>query len=235
MIRLSATKIKTFSTCNRQYYYKYFDRLPTGVSGRALLGRCVHKAIELGFQGQDPMSVYNQYWIEGVPTVTSNDNMGKLYNEGLKMVDLYDFNQIPPLEMELGFELPFPNREEPVVLIQGFFDQILRGDVLVDLKTGLRRPKPSVLKYSTQFVLYAWAYRELYGKLPKIYWHHLRTGDKILADIGEEQIASLFPIIMGLKAQLTYADQIEQYPRNVDDMVCGMCSFRGPCLGEEEE
>ncbi len=234
MIKLSATKIKTFSTCQRQFFHKYHDKLPTGTSGRSLLGRCVHKAIELGFQGQDPMGVYNEYWIEGVPTVTSNDNLGKLYNEGLKMVDLYDFTQIAPLEMELGFELPYPNRDEPLVIMQGYFDQILRGNILVDLKTGLRKPKQGVLKYNPQFIIYAWAFRELYGVMPKIYWHHLRTGEKLLADVAEEQINSLDPIVRGLKAQVEYTSEIEHYPRNVDDMVCGMCSFRGPCLGSEE-
>jgi len=232
MIRLSASKIKTFTSCQRQYYHRYIDRLPTGTNGRALLGRCVHKAIELGFQGQEPFEVYNREWIEGLPQVTGKDNMQKLYNEGLKMLDLYDFNQIPPLEMELGFELPFPNREEPLVLMQGYFDQVLKGDILIDLKTGLRRPKLGVLRYNPQFIIYYWAYHQLYGVYPKIYWHHLRTGEKFLADITEDQVASLVPIVRGFKAQVEYTDAIENYHRNTDS--CDYCPFRGPCLGRDD-
>lgn len=233
MTKLSATKIKTYSSCQRQYFHKYFDRLPTGTSGRALLGRCVHKAIELGFQARDPFQVFNEYWIAGLAEVTSNDNMQKLYNEGLKMLDIYDFNQIPPLEMELGFELPFPNRENPIIVMQGYFDQVLQNDIVVDLKTALRRPKIGVLRYSAQFVIYYWAYGQLYGTYPKIYWHHLRTGEKFQVDISEDQIQALIPVVRGLKAQLEYASDMEQYHRNPGS-ECDYCPFRGPCLGRED-
>lgn len=233
MIRLSATKVKTFQSCNRQFFFKYFDRLPTGMSGRALLGRAVHKAIELGFQGQEPFQVFNEYWRAGLPDVTSNDNMQKLYNEGLKMLDLYDFNQIPPLEMELGFELPFPSRDDPIVLMQGYFDQILQGDIVVDLKTALRRPKIGVLRYSAQFVIYYWAYKQLYGVYPKIYWHHLRTGEKFQVDVAEDQIEALVPVARGLKAQLEYTDDIEHYVRNPGS-ECDYCAYRAICLGRED-
>lgn len=231
MIKISASKIKTFSSCERQFFYRYIDRVPTGVGGRALLGRCVHKAIELGFQGRDPFEVYNEEWMRGVKEVTGTDNMQKLYNEGLKMLDIYDFDQIPPVEMELGFELPFPNRDNPAVLIQGYIDQIFPGGVLVDMKTSVKRPQISALKYSPQFVLYAWAFRELYGKLPKVYWHHLRTGEKFLADVQEDQIKSIIPIVKGLEAQIKYADEIEQYHRNVG-FECSFCPFSDICLGD---
>jgi hypothetical protein len=89
------------------------------------------------------------------------------------------------------------------------------------------------LKYNVQFVLYAWAYRELYNKLPKVYWHHLRTGEKFLADIGEDEIQSIIAPISGLKAQLSYADQMEQYHRNVG-FECDMCPYRGICLGRDD-
>lgn len=195
-----------------------------------MLGRAVHKAIELGFQAQDPFDVFNQYWLSESKTVTDNSNLGKLYNEGIKMIDLYDFNQAPPIEMELGFNLPFPNAENPICNVVGYFDQVFASDKLVDMKTSVQRPKLNVLRFNVQFVIYAWAYEKLYGKLPKIYWHHLRTGELFLADIDAEQIKSIEPIIRGLVAHTDYTQEIEHYHRNVG-LECNFCSFAEICLG----
>lgn len=233
MQTLSASKIKTYQSCNRQFFYRYIDKIPSGVSGRALLGRAIHKAIELGFQGQGPFTVFNEYWLAGMKQVTGNENLQKIYNEGLKMLDLYNFNQAPPLESELGFTLPYPNAEEPIVMMNGYFDQVYANSV-IDMKTSLRRPKESVLKYSPQFIIYAWAFQQLYGKIPKIYWHHLRTGEKFLADITQDQIDSFVPNVRTFAAHLRYTEEMEHYHRNVGT-ECDLCSYRGVCLGEGEE
>lgn len=233
MITISASKIKTFTECSRKYYYHYIDRIPEPVGGRALLGRCVHKAIELGFQGQDALSVYNEYWLRGASEVQDNSNLTKLYNEGLQMVDKYNFHQAPPIEMELGFNLPFPNEKEPLCYVQGYIDQIFQHGVIVDLKTGLRRPKAGVLDNMPQFVLYGWAYSQLYGELPRhIYWEHLRTAERIEAHISLEAVEDVYDNAEELIERLQQTQDARKYTKNVGSS-CDYCAYRGPCLGKE--
>jgi CRISPR/Cas system-associated exonuclease Cas4 (RecB family) len=235
MITISASKVKTFTTCQRQYYYRYFERLQSPVTGRALLGRCVHKAVELGFQGQEPIGVFSDHWSSGVSEVQDNSNLSKLYNEGLTMVSKYNFDQVPPLEMELGFTLPFPNADHPICYVNGYIDQIFPNHVVVDLKTGLRRPKQSVLNNMPQFILYAWAYLQLYGKIPRVYWEHLRTAERLEAEITPEAVHDMEFLARAVVGKVEGTRNIEDYFKNVSDNTCGQCDYRDICLSEERQ
>ena len=233
MIKMSATKVKTVQSCKRQYYYKYIERLETKPNARAVLGRCIHKAIELGFQGEDPFQVYAQQWAEQSQEVEDRRGFAKIYDEGLKMLVLYDFSQTAPIEMEIGFELPFPNREHPICMMEGIIDQIFSDHVIVDLKTSLRKPLQGVLDNSAQFVLYAWAYETLFGVQPKIYWHHLRTGDRIEAHVhDEEKFQNLYDTVLHTVQLRTQTESIRDYHQNIG-FECQFCSFRATCLGTE--
>ena len=44
-MRLSATRLRTYQTCPRQYRYRYVDELPTVVSGPLVFGKTLHAAI----------------------------------------------------------------------------------------------------------------------------------------------------------------------------------------------
>lgn len=234
MLTFSASKVKTFHSCRRSYYYKYIEHLESKSGARAVLGRCVHKAIELGFQGEDPLQIFAHEWAEQSQEIEDRKGIGRIYDEGLKMLIQYNFEQTPPIEMEIGFELPFPDAEQPVCIMQGYIDQIFPGHIVVDLKTGLRRPLRGVLNNNPQFVIYNWAYEQLYGETPEIFWHHLRTGEMIQADVrGPEKVKEIVDALLEIMEFRDFGDDIRAYHRNVGT-ECSYCPFRKPCLGVEE-
>lgn len=232
-MKLSASSIKVMNACNRQWYYKYIQHLETTAGARAVLGKCVHKAIELGFQGNDPFKVFADTWAEQSAEIEDRKGINRIYDEGLKMLVLYNFDRIPPIEMEVGFELPFPNQDDPLCIMQGYIDQIFDGDIIVDLKTGLRKPLQGVLNSDPQFIIYSWAFQQLYGSLPRIYWHHLRTGEMLEAHVSEpSKLQAIIDVVTSTVNLREQGDDIRLYHQSVG-FSCQFCSFRLPCLGVE--
>lgn len=127
-----------------------------------------------------------------------------------------------PTVVEQEFSLPFEEIE-----IVGKIDAIeWDGETLVviDYKSGSKKPDPWFLRHSLQFTAYAWAAREIYGKMPdKLYWHHLRTGERIETTRTEEDIEDLKRIIHN--ALVMNKNQIRH--RIYHEAICDWCEYSG--------
>jgi CRISPR/Cas system-associated exonuclease Cas4 (RecB family) len=230
LVTLSASKLKTFSNCPRKYWYDYVERVETKKHPAAVLGTAVHKTIERGYKEETPpLIIYGQEYNaeskrQEMPVV------GKIFQDGIEMVARYDFTARTPQELELEFRLPFPNAAHPLCMIHGYMDQLYDWG-FVDLKTNKRKPLRGVLDNDLQFIVYTWGFKELTGYDPEAsVWHHLRTGEDLIADTAGEDKVDLAQRVIEriLESQMTGI-----YDKNVGD-PCLFCPHKEPCLGRSD-
>jgi RecB family exonuclease len=159
----------------------------------------------------------------------------KAQADGQEMVVRY-FNQAEeglidpnPIGVETEFKLPISG-----INIVGKIDKIERhpeGLVVIDYKSGGKKPVDWMLRRNLQFSAYAWACRELYGEYPyKVVWHHLRTGERLESERTGWDIDQLKRIV---SAAVQMQDMDLRY-RIYHDKVCGQCDFAGPTCDDQE-
>jgi hypothetical protein len=254
ILTLSASRIKTFASCPRKFYYHYIEEHPDPMHPAAAMGSAVHKTIEQVYkQGVEPFNTFQENWIAQMkeyPELTTHPKTNAAQQDGVKIITKYDFERRVPQELELEFRLPFPDPIDPVCYMRGFIDHIYEDGTLVDLKTSRNRPKPAILGFDPQFIIYEWAFLNIYGELPRhVYWHHLRTGEDIEAIVrghGQldhvrrlvDKIARMYRTMERRKSALeergkTDDGVIHLFDRNAGE-PCLFCSYRTPCLGEQE-
>jgi CRISPR/Cas system-associated exonuclease Cas4 (RecB family) len=151
---------------------------------------------------------------------------------GKSIMDAIDWS-FKPIELEKEFELPFPNKENPVCILRGVIDMILDGGIIIDHKSSKTKPTKKKLADNYQFTLYAWAYRELYGTLPeRVYWHHLRTQELLEADVLKDFDQKLTSIVEDVK--MIIVDR--EYQKVARNGFCNnVCHFKDKCWGEDVE
>jgi len=230
LITLSASKIKVFSACPKQFYYSYVDKRESPKTTALILGTAVHRSIEKYYkEDANPLDVFIDTWNKE----HEENNLlpdTREYGCGIKMVTGYDYEKRRPVENELEFIIPFPSPNNALCQIRGFIDQVYENG-FIDLKTGKFQPKQGVLNNDPQFIVYAQAFKQLMGYDPEVvYWHHLRTSKDIFADvISEEKIDNVTRLVERiLDAEITGI-----YDKNIG-MVCSYCSYREPCLGRSD-
>lgn len=228
---LSASKLKTFESCARKYYYQYIERLLTERHPAAALGSAVHKTIEVVYdQRVDPVITFlNEFDRELAKNnlVLDLDNQAqrRYKNDGVKMVGDYDYSARVPIEKELEFLLPFPNAAHPMCMIHGYIDQAYEWG-FVDLKTNGRKPKQDILNNDLQFIIYDWAFNEIYNRPAEhMIWHHLRTHEDLAADVSGK-----LDIAVRIIDSILEKDFTNVYEQNIGE-ACRFCPFKVPCLG----
>lgn len=234
---ISASRIKMFKTCGKRYELRYIHKLPDTRNVAALIGSAVHKAIELKFtQAAKPNVVYQTYIedaIESIRDLRGSEYLAQNKVTGREMLLAINWDLFNPLEVEKQFILPFPNKDNPICYINGYIDIIDKEGFIVDHKTSIKRPSQDVLLYDIQFLLYFWAYKELYNKEPtNVYWHHLRTGELIpvpVRDRYEIKIAMLTEDIVAMLST-THFGRI-QYNKEI---CVKQCPFFDICYGTTE-
>ena len=231
LVTLSASKLKTHSMCPRKFWYSYVKKEPQKRHPAAVMGSAVHRTIEHVYknpeEGTVPGVLYQSFFEEeAAKSEVVHDQ--RYYIDGLKIVANYNFDLRTPVQLEYEFRLPFPNQAHPICIIHGYIDQAYDWG-LVDLKTSRAKPLIGMLNYDLQFIIYAWAFREIYGYDPTVvYWHHLRTGDDLPADVLNKTDHATAAI-----TNLLSADLYQSYPRSVGEH-CRYCPFRTSCLGRED-
>lgn len=231
LITVSASKLKTFSSCPRKYYYEYVDKQPKEKHPAAALGSAVHKTIELVYKNHvEPVSTFLTTFDAELQKyeVTLEGRQKSLRTDGIRMVGDYQYEKRTPTELELEFRLAFPNQAHPLCMMHGYLDQIYDWG-FVDLKTNGRKPLRGVLDNDLQFIIYHWAFKELYGYDPdESIWHHLRTGEDLQADVAGKEDDAARVIERILETDVTGV-----YDKNVGD-ACVFCSHKLICLGRAD-
>jgi len=229
LLTLSASRLKTFSACPKQYYYAYIDKQDTKKHPAAVLGTAVHRTIERVYRDRtEPVSTFIREFDAEAEKCGVEDPRSKYKNDGIKMVGDFDYGKRIPKESELEFTLAFPNQAHPLCMVHGYIDQAYDWG-FVDLKTNARKPLQGVLDNDLQFIVYNWAYKEIYGQTAQQrIWQHLRTGEDLKADVeGKEDLAAR------VIERILEADFTGIYDKNIG-APCILCNYRAICLGTED-
>jgi len=229
---LSPSKLKTFLTCPRKYYYDYIERRPSEKHPAAALGTAVHKTIETVYKERiDPVLFFlNEFDAELARHGIELDAYSKYKMDGVKMVGDYDYAKRIPIEMEYSFRaLPFPNQADAICAFNGIIDQTYEWG-FVDLKTNARKPSQTTLDNDPQFIIYNWAFEEIFNYKPeRNVWHHLRTHEDIDADVD----GKLDQIIRDVTTLL--ATDFTAVRDTPVQKTCFFCPHKNECLGVREE
>lgn len=231
LVTLSASKLKTYNACPRKYWYEYVQHKSKMKHPAAVLGIAVHKTIErLHKEGDIPSGriivLADEYQKESLASEVQMD--ARLFSDGVKMVDTYDIYKRTPIDTEKEFTLEFPNKAHALCKIKGYLDQVY-NEGFIDLKTNKAKPMRGVLDNDLQFIIYTWAFKEIYGYEPELrLWNHLRTGEELEASTLNKVDQAQRIIERVLESEFTGI-----YDTCVGD-ACRICSYRLSCLGRED-
>lgn len=239
---VSASKIKTYRTCARQYKYKYegirADRPEDHRNIAALLGTALHKAIEVYYrEGISATGTFQRVMVDTLEewetnnyTVHMMDYYPRAMKVGKDILNTFNWSQFTPIEVEYKFTLPFPNAENPFVNITGVIDLLDASGMIVDHKSATYAPNQNAVNHDPQFILYAWAIQQIQGVLPqRVVWNHLRTARLIDVDVYTNYADKITQLIEDMRGMLINT----LYPRKLlDDTCMKRCSFYTLCYGE---
>ena len=126
-----------------------------------------------------------------------------------------------PLAMETEFEIPIAG-----TTLVGKIDRIDFEDgeyEVSDYKSGKTKPDAFELRNNLQLTAYYWACFELYGKYPKkLYWHHLRTGDRMETERTAQDVENLKVMIQNA----VYIREKGIRHRVFHEKVCDLCEYK---------
>lgn len=192
----SASRLKMLLLCPRQFRYCYLDEIPTLATAPLVFGRTMHDVLRVAGEKhmesgelptiQEMVRDFAVLWqrerqessIYFGPTHASYDEYLLLGGEMLERFYHRQSHRPPPLAVELAFEIPFG--EQTLV---GFIDRVEEGRdglVVVDYKTGKRKPTANETAEDLQLTVYALAVGETLGQdASRVEFHFLRDGSAI--------------------------------------------------------
>lgn len=212
---ISASQIKLYRQCRQQYYDKYIVKPEDVVNIQdtsGLLGTGIHKAIEMYYKtGKSPQGTFTttvrdtlRDWQDNGVPVNYYYSYAEVIDQGVEILNSFDFSQFKPKYNEMSFNLPFYD----ICRVRGFMDLVTEDDAIVDFKSAKRKPKD--LQKDPQFMLYAWSFFQMFGKWPSaVVWYHLRTHEKfefkfdwntfdsIVLDTAKEMLSDDFSDLTG--------------------------------------
>ena len=237
MIKLSANRLKTFLECKNKYFLHYICGMETPKNIFLIRGTSVHAAFEAYHRGENPFTAYNVTWLAEMAAAPHVEHVSRIFLEGYDYIETYIQHQDVPrqdvqrqdAQTEVYFCLPFPNEHKPLAFLKGYIDLIVHPQtanatgVIVDYKTS--KDKPKALDDDLQFIIYAWAYEQLYKQPAIIYWYHCRTGEYIQANVhGDDKLKKVHDVVA---AVLEY----NKDPQFEVRAPCRWCIARDTCSG----
>lgn len=256
---LSASRLKQFSDCPRQYYYDRILNLGESATGSlTVLGSVWHYAVDvyetLGGNLDVALETFDYYWshpwelgyhIDFYHRRTNHDGLRK---RGQAMLVRYD--ELAPWEGEIiGTEIEFAVPLGDHVL-RGFIDKLVAhpGKKLlepVDYKTGSYVPEK--LRYNVQFTAYCYAterqeFWEAIGRPDDYYryaswrregkWFHARN-TKVF-NTGTRTALDYQRLLL-MANEMARSIEAEIFPVDYSGETCGYCAFVDDCGQEVED
>lgn len=184
------------------------------------MGSALHKAIEYHYErpykGSAQKVFYNymtrmyDWWHKSGVEFKEYESFGELLKTGKEILSTFPWQDYKPLRQELAFELPFTEHTS----IKGYIDMIDNGG-FVDFKSAKNPPRD--LQSDIQFIIYTWAYNQIYYEWPRSgIWHHLRTNKQIEFVIFHGEVKRQIEDLK-IVAETIYADNFE------DIRPCAKC------------
>lgn len=249
-IKLSATRLKTYLTCPRQFRYRYIDEVPTALTGALAFGKVIHQVIH-------DLHQWSIYSGEPLHYQVGLSNFARLWERVITeeepvlkdVAEIADYAHLAELIL-LGYVEAHKEKPQPFLLefpfeiemhdehyghdyvLCGVIDRIDQeedGLVIVDFKTGKRKPSPRDLASDVQLSVYAFATREIFGQeVKEIILYHLRDQTPLSSKRGIEQIRQLKDFLMPHVVRGIADKKFAPRP----GYWCNFCEFKDRCLLE---
>lgn len=232
-LKLSATSIKDYLACPQRFWYRVKNSKSAKVNKHIIFGRIVHEAIEKITDDQKSLSEANEFaWSEwnNIAENTFARGATRPPKSFSRMLGNYYYEIRPKLPKkqpnytEQFFDLPYKSFKD--VRIIGKIDKIA-GLHVYDWKTGATTPTKYQL-HDIQFYLYEWAYKQMYGRAPKVFYGHLNDAKLIEIPFIDELRHNLFSLIEKI------IEDANKPSVRVPGYQCNNCFFRELCFSELE-
>ena len=244
---LSASQIATYLACPRKWRFRYELHLPAEHRPAALsLGRAVHSAIEsLHLAKLDGETIetaklvrtFRADWqaeLDSGLSFKSDESPGMLRWQGEHLVAEYVrwLADRKVLAAEMPFEIDLIDPETGEVSderLRGYFDVILEGDVIGEVKTAARRFDEGTLSRKLQFSAYAYAWRQLRDRDPTVLVVSLLKNKKpeVVAAVAERTLED-DAFFVQLALEVADAIDARAFPAN-PSFMCGDCEYARAC------
>lgn len=178
---ISASRLKCWQGCRRQFYYRYVERIETPTAPALFLGQAVHELLRLhnwSYWRDDPHDPEKlrrellDWWEREAPAARvawkKPEDESKAREQAWSLFETY-LEQQPadlagkPEGVEVRVDCDLGRGLPPLV---GFLDLVRSPGIIIDYKTAARSPDGSMatIQHVTQLCCYALAYREATGQ-----------------------------------------------------------------------
>jgi len=178
---ISASRLKCWQGCRRQFYYRYVERIETPTAPALFLGQAVHELLRLHNWSHwrdaphDPEKLRKElldWWEREAPAARvawkKPEDESKAREQAWALFETY-LEQQPaalagkPEGVEVRVACDLGRGLPPLV---GFLDLVRSPGIIIDYKTAARSPDASMatIQHVTQLCCYALAYREATGQ-----------------------------------------------------------------------
>ena len=243
-MRLSASRLKTYLTCPRQFRYRYVDEMPAVPSGPLVFGQTMHATLRWLHESRitsdalpepgSAMRVFCRLWHEALlqneplfKPGTSADDYVATARRMLAIHLKFSEGSSPPLLLEFPFEITIG--EHVLFGILDRVDECEGGLAVVDYKSGNRKPSPRDAQSDLPLTVYAHVVQTMFGvPVARVAFHYLRDGVDIFATRGEDDFHHLTGEVVPAVAKGVTAERFAPKP----GFWCRMCDFRELCQAE---
>src|SRR6056297_1085802 len=236
-LRLSFSRIDTYTNRPRSFRYRYLDRLPTLPSPHLSFGTSIHGALEayhartlLGpLSEQELLEALYAAWDPSGFAELPREEQLTYYRRAQTVLRRYHARGLPAdrttAATEAWFEVPFGD----TAVVVGSIDRV---DVdehgalhIVDYKTNRRARSRAEVARSLQLSLYALACEHLYGALPAtVALDFVVAGVTVTVGLDELDLDRARQVVLDTAAAI----RAERFPAT-PNRLCDWCDHRGVC------
>ncbi|MDD4854555.1 MAG: PD-(D/E)XK nuclease family protein [Sulfuricurvum sp.] len=240
---LSASGLKSFLTCKRQFYTKYILKIkeheqPQDLSRERDIGNRLHAAMEKIYRGcdhYDSLMEIKKAMAKALGEHETSDGMER-YVEALWIEKLNPFYLNEIERFSQGVRIAYHEKESERV-VEGIrltgridrLDRTLDGLEVLDYKTGNFADTTSKVKEGDndyQLAIYGVLAQE-FGNVSRCGYYDLKTGKIVYEQFLEEKIEKLQEILRGLALQKTWVWELSE-----DLKHCRYCPYTLLCQRE---
>ncbi|MDF1713795.1 MAG: PD-(D/E)XK nuclease family protein [Akkermansiaceae bacterium] len=175
---VSASRLKCYQTCRRQFYFRYMLGLKKPAGPALIVGQALHRMLEIWnharWHGDNAINAttperFEEEWqkiVEAQPVAwKDNKDEEKQKTTALRLWQAWQKNPRIPLDeapegVEVYLEHEEATSDQPKII--GYLDLVRAGGLLVEFKTAARSTKAEELahQHRLQLTIYALLYRE---------------------------------------------------------------------------
>ena len=214
---LSASRLKCWQTCRRQFYYRYVERLVVPTAPALFIGRQIHEVLRLWNWAKwknEPLSpgqlraALEEHWEadaakEFIPWKTPEDEATAKAQAWAMLETYFDQCPVAPDEPPEGVEVEVEcSLGDGLPPLYGIIDLVRPGGRIVDYKSAARSPSEGMAEHqhATQLACYALLYRSATGELETGFeLHHL-----IKTKVPKVIISTYGPMSAAMESELFF-------------------------------